>query len=322
MAGRSRARSLRRRRNAGDERPDEQPLPEGSAAPSSSYVAKVRTRLEGTRERLEAQRPADSRVDAAFRWIQLQSEAGGALLAGALAFRLFLFLLPFTFTVVIGLGIGADLAESDPRQVARSFGMAGLAATAVQAGGGASSAVRWWTFSLAVFALVLAARNLFRALILSHALIWRMTPAKARHPTTSGLALTAGLLGSTFVLRLVYGSHGTSVVLWIVGLVLFTGVPAAIWLLCSARVFPHPSDVTWRHVLPGALLFGVGVEALHLVTVLYFAPYLQAKSETYGAIGAALAILVWAYLLGRLVTAAAALNAVLWRMPSHHTQDK
>src|SRR5690242_20141244 len=98
----------------------------------------MRARVEDTRQRLEAQRPADTRVDAAFRWVQLQSEAGGALLAGALAFRLFLFLLPFTFTVVMGLGIGADLTHADPRQVARSFGMAGLAATAVQAGGGAS----------------------------------------------------------------------------------------------------------------------------------------------------------------------------------------
>lgn len=279
----------------------------------------MRARVEDTRQRLEAQRPADTRVDAAFRWVQLQSEAGGALLAGALAFRLFLFLLPFTFTVVMGLGIGADLTHTDPRQVARSFGMAGLAATAVQAGGGASTAVRGWTFSLALLALVLAARNLYRALLLSHALIWRIPPAKARHPTTSGLALTGGLLGGTFVLRLVYGAHGTSIVLWVVGLVLFAAVPAGIWLFCSARVFPHPPDVGWRDVLPGALLFGVGVEALHLATILYFAPYLEAKSQTYGAIGAALAILLWAYLLGRLVTAAAALNAVLWRMPRHHT---
>jgi uncharacterized BrkB/YihY/UPF0761 family membrane protein len=81
--------------------------------------------------------------------------------------------------------------------------------------------------------------------------------------------------------------------------------------------FPRLEGTSWRDLLPGSLLFGVGVGMLHAATVVWFAPYLQAKSQTYGAIGAAVAILVWAYLLGRVATAAPALNAVLWRMSSH-----
>ena len=65
-------------------------------------------------------------------------------------------------------------------------------------------------------------------------------------------------------------------------------------------------------MLPGALLFGIGVQALHIVTVVWIARSLESKSETYGALGAALTILLWAYLLGRLITASAALNVVLW----------
>ena len=65
-------------------------------------------------------------------------------------------------------------------------------------------------------------------------------------------------------------------------------------------------------MLPGAVLFGVGVQLLHLVTVVWIAKSLESKSETYGALGAALTILLWAYLLGRLITAAASLNTVVW----------
>ena len=36
---------------------------------------------------------------------------------------------------------------------------------------------------------------------------------------------------------------------------------------------------------------------------------IESKSETYGAIGAALGILFWAYLLGRILAGAAILNA-------------
>ena len=287
----------------------------------SARAAGMRARAEGTRDRLEAQRPTNPLVDAAFRWVQLQNETGGPLLAGAIAFRIFLFLLPCVFVVVLGLGIGADIADADPRDVARSFGMPGLVATAVQAGATSSAATRWVTFSLAVLALILGARNLLRALLVTHALLWRVPPEKVRHLTSASMAVIGTFYAGTLLLRLVYGSQSASIAVWVVGLVLFTGVPAGIWLVCSLMLFPHSRGVTWRDVLPGSLLFGVGVELLHLTTVLWFAPYLQAKSQTYGSIGAALAILIWAYLLGRLVTAAAAVNAVLWRRSSPRPGD-
>jgi membrane protein len=65
-------------------------------------------------------------------------------------------------------------------------------------------------------------------------------------------------------------------------------------------------------MLPGAILFGIGVQMLHVVTVVWIARSLESKSETYGALGAALTILLWAYLLGRLITASASLNTVTW----------
>ena len=61
------------------------------------------------------------------------------------------------------------------------------------------------------------------------------------------------------------------------------------------------------------MLFGVGAQALQLLTVLWIAPSTATKSETYGAIGAALTILLWAYIFGWLITSSAALNATLWR---------
>ena len=39
---------------------------------------------------------------------------------------------------------------------------------------------------------------------------------------------------------------------------------------------------------------------------------MEHKTSTYGAIGFALALLLWAYLLGRLVTTSAVINETLW----------
>jgi uncharacterized BrkB/YihY/UPF0761 family membrane protein len=75
---------------------------------------------------------------------------------------------------------------------------------------------------------------------------------------------------------------------------------------------PHAPDLPWTVFLPGAAVFGLGLEVLHLVTVYWIATQVEHKTDTYGAIGFALALLLWAYLLGRLITTAAVVNETLW----------
>jgi uncharacterized BrkB/YihY/UPF0761 family membrane protein len=100
--------------------------------------------------------------------------------------------------------------------------------------------------------------------------------------------------------------------------ILFIAVPAVLWLMMSMRFFVHAPDAGWRDLLPGAVLVGVGIQILHFVTVYWITHLVESKSETYGAIGSALAILFWAYLLGRILAAAAVLNAGTWQQ-SHPT---
>jgi uncharacterized BrkB/YihY/UPF0761 family membrane protein len=59
-------------------------------------------------------------------------------------------------------------------------------------------------------------------------------------------------------------------------------------------------------------VFALGALFLHVVTVYFIAREVESKTDTYGAIGAALALLLWAYLLGRIMTAAAVVNASLF----------
>ena len=89
-------------------------------------------------------------------------------------------------------------------------------------------------------------------------------------------------------------------------------IPVGAWLFVSWHM-PHAPGVPWTTFVPGALFFGVGLEGLHLVTVYWIANAdLENKTDTYGAIGFALALLLWAYLLGRLITSAAVINETLW----------
>lgn len=275
----------------------------------------VKARAHETRQRLEAQRSTNRVVDALFRAVQLENQAGGGLLAGAIAFRFFLFIVPCVFVLVMGLGVGADLTDANVHDVARQAGIAGLAATAIQSSATASTAAQWATLSVAAFALVVGARNLLKALWLAHALIWRVPLQSLRHPTRGAFGFIAVVFVALLVFRGINVLRGFTIVGWCVAVALYALVPAAAWLVVSSRLFPRRPGVTWRDVWPGAALFGVGIVSLHLLTILWVARSMEAKSQTYGAIGAALTILLWAYLLGRVVTASASLNAALARPP-------
>jgi membrane protein len=68
----------------------------------------------------------------------------------------------------------------------------------------------------------------------------------------------------------------------------------------------------WQELLPGALLVALGSQAVSVAVVFYFAPRIGRYSELYGALGTAAVLLVWLYVVARLITGGAFLNATLW----------
>jgi membrane protein len=291
--------------------------PAAHDAPSPSRVQRatdsVKHRAESIRDDLERRRADVPVIDIVFRGAEHDARTGGGILAGAVAFRVFLFVIPYVFVVVFAFGVGADAAHKDPVELARKGGIVGLASSAIQASSEASTFARVVTLSFATWALVSGARTLVKSLYTVHALIWDAPRAKNRHLFGKALLAIVAVTGVMVLVRLVAAVEHFSIVLWIVSMSVLVIVPGSLWLWLSTRVFPSAPGTTWRDMLPGSVLFGIGVQVLHLVTVVWIARSLESKSETYGALGAALTILLWAYLLGRLITASASLNTVIWR---------
>ena len=214
--------------------------------------------------------------------------------------------------MVLVFGLGADAAGQDPVELAKKSGIAGLAASAIKDSSTATWFTRIATFVLVVWALVSGSRTLVKSVRAVYAIIWRVPFDKLRGTTTKGIITIGIITGVLIVAQIEALLKEQSVLLWVVALVLEVGVPTGLWLLCTVKVLPSAPGTTWRDLWPGALLFGVGVQMLHVVTVVWIARSLESKSERYGALGVARTILFWAYLLGRLVTASASLSAVLW----------
>jgi uncharacterized BrkB/YihY/UPF0761 family membrane protein len=242
--------------------------------------------------------------------LENERDLGGGLIAGGVAFRIFLWLVPFGLVAAAVLSFWSEQDPEGLESAARRFGVGAAAAQA------ASEALQIGDRSAVVvllFGLVLLAWftiGAVRALILAYALAWQLRPPRIRRPHRV-IAVFNGLFVLAFVSsaaeQWLEAEIGYAALL---GLALTLTVTTAIavyamWLLPHRATHP-------RELLPGALLVAVGHQLVQVAVIFYFAPRLGRSEETYGAFGTAATMLVWLYVLSRLVTGAAFLNATLW----------
>lgn len=272
-----------------------------------SRTAALAARLTASRARAEALPGAPLVQEVLTR----ERDLGGGLIAGGVAFRLFLWLVPFGLVVAALLSFWT---VHDPASIEDASRELGLGAAATEA---AMEALRTGdrnVLVVLVFGLVLLVWftiGALRALVLAHALAWELKPPRIRRPAVAIAAFNALFLVEAGLAALV---------LWLREQLGFTAlfstaatlVVTALLALYAMWVLPNRATVV-RELLPGALLVTVGVQAIHVAVLFYFAPRLGRAEETYGAFGAAATILVWLYVISRLVTIAVFLNATLWR---------
>lgn len=272
---------------------------------------RVTERVTATRTRLEEARPRNQAIDTAFRVLERDNSAGGTVLAGAVAFRIFLFIVPYVFTLVVAFGVAGDATTKNAGDLARDAGMGGLVAKAVSQAGGLSGFQRGASLVVGAFATFLAARSFLKVLRVVHAMVWGVRVPKLAH-ASKAVGVFIALVSFEFAVSvLIDDLRGQSLGLSLVAILLNAAVPLAIWTYVSWWL-PHRAE-RWTDLLPGAALFTAGVTVLHFVTIYWIAYTFESKTDTYGAIGAALAMLLWAYILGRVMAAAAVLNATMWR---------
>ena len=291
------------------ERAPEVPPPASRVGRWRLRATVIRDHVRRLADRAESERARHRAVDAIFDMAERDGEVGGGIIAGALAFRLFIWLLPLALVVVAGLGIAADASSGSPEEAAQSLGFEGLVSNSIA--NAAESPNRWYALLVGIPALVWATRSVLRVLIGAHRLVW--TDARVRAPKPK-LVPTLGLLGLLLCFGVVSTAAG-AIRTWSTGpgvlTTLLAVVPyAAIWLLVSVRL-PH-REAPWTALVPGAVLLGVGTEVLHAVVAYVITPWALARHGTYGALGVASALLVGLFLTSRLVVAAAVVNATLW----------
>ena len=274
-------------------------------------------RARGTADQVERRaRESFEQARARFIAVRLASEAfehdrsrAGGLLAGGLAYRIFLWQIPLALFLVSAFGIAADLAGQDPADLARRSGMTAALSGAIAQGVNASSHGRVWYLFLGAGLTVWAGRGVFRGARLVSELAWgaRAAPGSSLKGSLAITAFGLGVLAIQWLLPRVSTALGVPGFIHLVlGIVLATAA-----LTFGLSLLPK-AQAPWTAVIPGAVLLGVGLRLLGLAASTYFASRLDHANDLYGSLGIAIVMMLYLFLMARLFVGVQFLNATLY----------
>ena len=287
--------------------------PDAPAAPQvPSRLARVKTQAQAAKkagtEILEREQANRSSVRIAVDAFDRDRRFAGGLLAGGLAFRLFLWLLPLALVLVTLFGGTADQLDQPPSDLARQSGFSAAIAATVAEGVEASSDGRWYLLAIGVFLTLWAGMGVAKAARLISGLTWDVPPKMAQNPLASsaklGIAVIVVLVINRLAISSLSGPFASDV--FVIGVE--TVVLAALCALLFSRL-PHAPGAGFWQMLPGAFVVAIGVMATRLATIVYFAGKLDRVDDLYGALGVASVFLAWLFIIARLWVVGTGLNA-------------
>jgi membrane protein len=291
----------------GRDRQGQAPLEIDAEPPVVGRLAIWLERTRVARGRIEAARGQHSSLDLGFNVVEHDARIGGGLLAGALAYRLFVLLLPTALLFVSGVGLYADAANKSTSEVAKDAGLHGLIAS--QVASTASGGARWAVFVLIVPVVVYALAKLYRAIAITHAIVW-LGSGRGVRVTPRGVGLLTGTLVLILLAAEVSGwARRHSGLGGVIALLVYLVLAGGGWLVLS-RELPH-REVGWTGLLPGAAVVGAGLLFVNVFNVYITTRLVEDRANTYGALGIAAALLLSLVLVGRVMIISAELNAEL-----------
>ena len=234
------------------------------------------------------------------------------MLAGGVAYRFFFWILAFLLLASGSLGfLDGDRIESK----LQGLGVDPSIASSIQ-DTQASTGARWWLLVVGLWLLVWTGYLGAKTIVLVHAAVWGIEPPPMRRRFTASAAFTGTVLALVSAMIATWWLRRELPTIGLITMLSVVAVPFVGWLMLSKRL-PHAGEGLMA-LVPGAVLFAIGVQGLHLFTSLFLGPKLLNATELYGVLGVVSTLLFWLYIIGRLVIGAATLNASLYE---HRSQN-
>ncbi len=228
------------------------------------------------------------------------------LAAGNLAYRLFFFLVPCMLLIISVAGYTTATGGSVEAGVGQMGLGKALGEAMSQAGEDAQSG---WQLAMTVgvAGVVIGAYSLYRALFLSYAQMWELSATDLRRRFSSAVRFIVGLIAFIVFLWLMSWIRHHGPILGTAGVLASVGADLALFAVMSSAL-PH-RGAQWVHLLPGAIAGGIAALGLQVATAVWLPNLIAARSETYGALGIAVAVLAYLALFGTTLVLVPLVNA-------------
>jgi uncharacterized BrkB/YihY/UPF0761 family membrane protein len=248
------------------------------------------------------------RLGADFVRRYLRTNAG--LLAGSLAYRIFLVLVPAALVIVAAAGSAHSQGVDLEAEVGGEMGLGQALATSIAAAG--EDAGNGWqvVLTIGVLGLLTGASSLFSAMHRSYAQVWEIPLNTVRRTARARVQFMLGFVVFLLLLSLLAWVRRVGPVLGFTGALLIVAVALALLVALSAAL-PHRATDPLQ-LLPGAVVGGVAVIGLQVFSAVWVPRQVENYSETYGAIGVAVALLVYLAILGNVLVLVPLANATWW----------
>jgi uncharacterized BrkB/YihY/UPF0761 family membrane protein len=273
-------------------------------APGTGRYDRARARVTAAVAGVKSAGERHVSLAVSLRAAERNRRVAASVLAGGVAYRLFLWLLPFG--LIVGGALGFLHADSTEKAVSTG----GLPAAVSNAIGDAARSAHhnsWWLLAVGVPLLLGAGHSGAKAVQLVHSLVWD-EPRPTTKPLRGSLAFTGMLCAVWAAVGLAWWLRDET---WpgVIVAALATAPLAGLWLWASLHL-PH-GNAPWQALLPGALLIAIGFQVIHELIVTLLVPKLEKSSSLYGSLGITTTVIFFIYMMATLVVTSPVLNSSL-----------
>jgi uncharacterized BrkB/YihY/UPF0761 family membrane protein len=254
---------------------------------------------ERTRDEVEA-------VDMADGIVRRYQAANGPVLAGYLAYRLFLLIVPLIVVIVAVAGFDRTGAQS----ASHGMGLGASLASTISTAGKDAHRSRLPLLIVGLFAFARAAWKLLGALQFGYAQAWQIRVRKFAGKARIFLRLSGSLFLFAVVVYLAAVVRRAGLLLGFAGS-LATAASAFVGYVGLGWILPRRSK-EWYWLLPGAAAGAIIEVGLQVMATYYIPDKLSHASKTYGALGLTITLFSYLYLIGLTLMLVPVVNSVVW----------
>jgi membrane protein len=248
-------------------------------------------------------------LDVVLRVQERFGAIGGGPLASSIAMSAFFSLFPLLLVAIAVIGFLSSNDSTLAGDIIRQLGVTGDAATTLRDAIATAEGSKQAASLIGLAGLLWSGLGVVGSIETACNAAWQVT-GRGMIDKLYGLLW---LIGSAL---LFFGSFGLSSLLSFLPGVL-APVTIVVGLALNMALFLWTfrqlgnTHVGWRRLVPGAVLAGIGFEALKVVGAVYVPRLVASSSAMYGALGIVFAVLTWLAFYGRLIVYANVLNVVL-----------